>query len=187
MVSGSSGKLLKKPALQGALVPVYSTVTAGELQSICWPGLMNISGGSAVWSAACSTRSIQKLPKSYLSTSLVPAVQAATSKIFQEKSPEWNPHRLAGWWSPREKWMSDIGSFQWKLPVQKRSRASKRNPWLHQPLTVQGAWVPEIEDEFSKNGILQWWKESLQISEKTASFRIRGHKATAFGAVFRLQ
>lgn len=88
MGSGSSEKLLKKPALQGALVPLYSTVTAAELQSICWPGLMNISGGSAVWSAACSARSIQKLPKSYLSTSLVPAVQAATSKIFQEKSPE---------------------------------------------------------------------------------------------------
>lgn len=88
MGSGSSEKLLKKPALQGAPVPVYSTVTAGELQSICWPGLLNISGGSPVWSAVCSVRRTQKLPKSYLSTSLVLAVQAATSKIFQEKSPE---------------------------------------------------------------------------------------------------
>lgn len=93
MGSGSSEKLLKKPALQGLLVPVYSTVTAGELQSICWPDLRNISEGSAVWSAACSARRIQKLPKSYLGTSLVPAVQASTSKIFQEKSP----HRLVGW------------------------------------------------------------------------------------------
>lgn len=91
MSSGSShhwrslSMAAKEPQIQPnqeSLDPVCSTLTAVQLHSICWPGLINISGGSAVCSAACSTRSIQKLPKSYLSTSLVPAVQASTSKIF---------------------------------------------------------------------------------------------------------
>lgn len=92
----------------------------------------------------CSARSIQKLPKNYVSTSLVPAVRASTTKTPQGKSPEWNPHRLVGWWIPREKWMPDIGSFQWKLPVQKRSTASLAPPAPHSERSLSardGRWI----------------------------------------------
>lgn len=50
----------------GALGPVCSTVTALEPQPLSWPGPMNISGGSAVCSAACSARSSPKVTSAHL-------------------------------------------------------------------------------------------------------------------------
>lgn len=181
MGSGSSEELLKKPlhgswgatakpGLPGSLVSVCSTVTAVVLQSICWPGLMNISGvlQCAVLPALPeASRSSPKATSTHLWClhSRHPLQKYSRRKVQSEThTDQWGGEALG-----RSECLI-LAHFSENFLYRKEAQLLKRNPWHY--LTVQGARVPKMEDEFSKCGILQWWKDSLQISKQTASFRI---------------